>query len=414
MLTGNEALARALVASRLRASYGFVGLPLHRLTENLVARAPQGLRHQSANSDLQATSLALGGALLSGGGTALLLRAGGVNVALEGLATLGLINELRSPQIIIAGFDPGPQAAATAQDDRHTLAYGSQLPQLEPGSPDELYHMTRLAVQASRLAGIPIVIRVSSRVLEMNAEVHESPPDPDGGGVSPVSSYARSAGPYVMSSATYRYHADKRERRLHQLEALATALCTETGGDGPVGVILAGQLGPRIHARLASRRVPTLRLGAAWPLPRLAIERFLRDRREVLVLEEGQRFLEREVQSLAHILDLSCRVRGARARTPMRIDEDHLENAFRGLGSEGQVGAPVERDLVAWRRMQEALIALRPIDMEPWPLFQARAREAVGLSGDGPTCPATRLHPRSRSANGRGRRSERGSVARLS
>ncbi len=377
MLTGNEALARAVGASRLRASYGFAGLPLHRLAESLATRPPAAFRHHPAHSDLQAAALAIGGALLSGGGTALLLRAGGVNVALEALATLGLMNELRSPQLIVAGFDPGPQSAATAQDDRHTLAYGCQLAQLDPGSPDEVYHMARLAVQASRLAGMPICLRTGSRVLDMSAEVHETPADPHGGGVSIASLYARSAGPYVMASATYRYHSDKREHRLQQLEALSAALCTETSGGGRAGVILAGHLGPRVQARLLASHLPSLRLGATWPLPRGTIERFLRGHDDVLVLEEGQRFLEREIRSIAHDVGLTCRVRGSTTRTPLRLDDESLDSQLRPLGVAAGPHPVVERDLAGWRRVQEALIAIRPIDMEPWPLFLARARKKL-------------------------------------
>ncbi len=383
-MTGNEALVRALGAARIRAVHGFVGVPLHRFVEGLAARPPAGLSYRPAQSDITAASLALGGALLSGGGTCLLLRASGMNVALEALATLGLMNELRSPVVIIAGYDAGPQIAATAQDDRGTLAQLCRLPQLEPGSPDELYHHTRLAVRMSRAASLPVVIRVGSRVLEASGEVHELPADPES--EAPVA-YSRSAGPFVLSSATYRYHADKRARRLAQLEAFAGALATRTSGDGGSGVILAGHLGPRAQARVAARKIPSLRLGAAWPLPRRLIEGFLRDKREVLVLEEGEPFLERELQAIALSASGSgpsgaaaatpCRVRGVADHRPVRLDDERLEAALSCFGAAVVDTRPEERDLVTWRTSEEALSAVVPLDMEPWPLFLARARNKL-------------------------------------
>jgi hypothetical protein len=192
-----------------------------------------------------------------------------------------------------------------------------------------------------------------------------------------------------MSSATYRYHVDKRERRMQQLEALSAALCTETSGGGRTGVILAGHLGPRVQARLAASHLPSLRLGAAWPLPRLTLERFLSMHNQVLVLEEGQRFLEREVRALAHELGVACRVRGIVARTPLRLDDEVLDVHLRPLGVVSGQPPVVERDLQAWRRVQEALIAIRPIDMEPWPLFLARARKK--LWGFAPNDPRAQL-----------------------
>jgi TPP-dependent indolepyruvate ferredoxin oxidoreductase alpha subunit len=387
VLSGNEALSRALGACRLRSSHGFVGVPLHRFVEGMTARPLVGLSHRPASSDLSAAGLALGGALLSGSGTCLLLRAGGVNVALEALATLGLMNELRAPVVIIAGSDAGPNSAATAQDDRGTLAHVCHLPQLDPGSPDELYHMTRLAAAASRAAGLPVVVRVSSRVLDVAGEVRESTPDPID--VAFALRYARAAGPYVLSSGTYRYHIDKRARRLQQLEALAGALSTRSGSDGPAGVVIAGHLGSRAHARVTARRVPALRLGMAWPLPRHAIESFLRDKREVLVLEEGEAFLERELQGVAQNAGLPCRVRGLDDRRPLRLDDERLEASLRRIGAAVDEVPPQERDVAAWQAVGEALTAITPLDLEPWALYSARMRNK--LWGFSATDPRARL-----------------------
>jgi TPP-dependent indolepyruvate ferredoxin oxidoreductase alpha subunit len=386
VLSGNDALARALGASRVRTSHGFVGVPLHRFVEGLATKPPLGLTHRPASSDLLAAGLALGGGLLSSAGTCLFLRAGGLNGALEGLATLGLMNELRGPVVIVAGYDAGPMGAATAQDDRGTLAHICHLPQLEPGSPDELYNMTRIAVATSRASGLPVVVRVSSRVLDATGEVRELPPDPIH---TSVQAYARAAGPYVLSSASYRYHVDKRARRLQQLEALAGALISSTGTEGAAGVVLAGHLGPRAQARVTARKVPTLRLGAAWPLPRRALENFMRGKREVLVLEEGEAFLERELQGIAQGAGLDCRVRGLDQRRPARLDDERLEAALRRLGAAVEEARPQERDVAQWHTAMESLHAITPLDMEPWPLFSARTRNK--LWGFAATDPRARL-----------------------
>jgi TPP-dependent indolepyruvate ferredoxin oxidoreductase alpha subunit len=387
MLSGNEALLRALGASRLRTSHGFAGVPLQRFLDGLSSKPPAGLSHRPASSDLSAAGLALGGALLSSTGTCLLIRAGGVNVALEALATLGLMNEFRAPVVIVCGYDAGPNSAATAQDDRLTLANICHLPQLDPGSPDELYHMTRLAAATSRAAGLPVVVRVSTRVLDVAGDVRELPADSIDSGL-PLR-YARGAGPYVLSSASYRYHVDKRVKRLQQLETLAGAMATQTGEGGEVGVIIAGHLGPRAQARVAARKVPTMRLGMAWPLPRKVLEAFMRDKYEVLVLEEGEPFLERELQAIAHGGLVHCRVRGLDDRRPLRIDDERLEVALRRLGNAVEDTQIAERDAAAWRDVSESLSAVGPLDVEPWPLYQARTRNK--LWGFSPSDPRAKL-----------------------
>jgi hypothetical protein len=83
--------------------------------------------------------------------------------------------------------------------------------------------------------------------------------------------FSRAAGPFISTAATYRYHVEKRARRLARAQALVEALAVRTLNDSSHAVVLAGTLGPTAHARAWSRRVSTLRLGASWPLPREAL-----------------------------------------------------------------------------------------------------------------------------------------------
>lgn len=372
MLSGHEALARALGAARIRSAWSFPGAAPGRLAALLDGKSVPGLTHRSSVNEHVAASLALGGALMSGHGTALLLEPSGVNVALDTLATFGVVNELRSPALIVERVDPGSGRASSAQDHRAALASLPRLVQLEAGSPDEAYQLTRLAAQASERAGMPLVVRVHPRALDGRGEVRESPPDLPAG--APLM-FSRAAGPFVSTAATWRYHVEKRARRLARAEALVEALALRTFNDGSHGVVLAGTLGPMAHARAWARRLPTLRLGASWPLPRAALLALMQGRDEVLVLEEGEPFLERELQAFAHRERLDCRVRGAGEAQPQRLDDERVDTLLGRFG--GRVRAdvdPVERAAADWKEAAEAAAALGDDDGEPWPLCFARTR----------------------------------------
>jgi indolepyruvate ferredoxin oxidoreductase alpha subunit len=375
LLSGAEALVRALAAAHIARAWSFPGAPLTQL-ELVLDAGGCGVEHRFVANEQLAASMALGGALLSGQGTCSLMSHVGVSNAVDALASFGVINELRSPALLIEGVDPRPTSARLAQDNRALLSSTAHLAQLEAGAPDEAYQLTRLAARASRGTGIPIAIRVGQRALDGKIELREGQADglPTDGGL-----FARAAGPFVSTAATYRFHAEKRARRLHQLQPLVDALAVKTvAGVSNPGVILAGMLGPTAHALAWARRLSTLRLGAAWPLPRKTLIEFMKGREGVLVLEEGEPFLERELQAFAHREGLACRVRGAGESRPQRLDDERLDTLLQRYG--GRVRAavdPVVRTAEEWKAASAAVAAIGDDDGEPWPLYFARTRASM-------------------------------------
>jgi TPP-dependent indolepyruvate ferredoxin oxidoreductase alpha subunit len=391
VLTGHEALVRALVAARIRRAWSFPGSPLTK-SEMLLDKS-LALKHAFTVNEQVAASLALGGALLSNHATAVLMKHVGVNVALDTLATLGIANELRSAALVVEGVDPGPKTSQNAQDNRATLARVAHLAQLEAASPDEVYHTTRLAAQASLRTGMPIALRYGSRALDPKGDVLESPPDlPSPGIKEGGATFARGAGPWVCTAQTYRYHVEKRGRLLHHLEPLVASLSQVTGapassGDGNYAVIVAGHLGPKAAARAWSRRLAALRLGAAWPLPRKLLLEFLRGRHHVLVLEEGEPFLEHEIAAFCNREGISCRVHGAGGTRPAVLDDERIDALLQRFGGRVKAEAdPVVRDSAGWRAPHEVVLTLAADDDgEPWPLFLARLRgEMKGFAASDP------------------------------
>jgi TPP-dependent indolepyruvate ferredoxin oxidoreductase alpha subunit len=377
LLSGNEALARGLSSARVRAAWSFPGSPLTR-TEILLERKAVPVPHHFSVNEHVAASMALGSALLEQNHSAVLLKHVGVNVAMDALATFGIVNELRSAALIVEGVDVAPLSSQNAQDNRAALASLAQLAQLEAGSAEEIYHLARLAAQASLKTGMPMGLRVGSRSLDDKANVQEAPPNPSA--LKP--SFSRAAGPFVCTAATYRYHMDKRQRRLQALQPFLDLLTVQSGDEGAKAVVIAGHLGPRAHARSWARRLPTLRLGASWPLPRESLTKFLLARDEVLVLEEGEPFLEQHIQALVHREGLACKVRGAGGDRPLHLDDERVDTLLGRFG--GRVRAdidPVNRE--NWKALTEAIIAIGDDDGEPWPLYLSRTRKQMKRFADG-------------------------------
>jgi TPP-dependent indolepyruvate ferredoxin oxidoreductase alpha subunit len=203
VLSGSEALVRALASARIRAAWSFPGSPLTR-AEILLEKKTVPVPHRFCVNEHVAASMAIGGALLSSHNTALLTKHVGINVALDSLATLGLVNELRSACVIVEGLDPQPHTSQNAQDNRGALSSVARLALLEAGSADEVYHLTRLAAIASLKTGMPIAVRAGARALDDQSDVQEAPPTLPG----PAPTFARGQGPFVCTAATSRYHVE--------------------------------------------------------------------------------------------------------------------------------------------------------------------------------------------------------------
>jgi len=379
VLSGHEALARALAASRIRRAFAPASSgasPLGPTARALGERPPErpgaGMALHLAGNEPIAAAMALGGALLDEHPTAALLGRGGVPAALPALASLGLLNELRSPAIVVEGVGDLDGAGALF-DTRGALADVAALPQLEAATPDELYHLTRLATHLSTRVRAPILVRAHQRALEARAAVRETPPLP----LAATPAFARHGGPFLAltGGAPASFHRDKRARLLDRLEPLADALAVQLGDEGPLAVVVAGHLPPEVQARAWARRLPVLRLGASWPLPRARLAAFLRGREQVLVVEEGQPFLEEALQALAHRAGFTTQLRRADGPPPQRYDADRVEGLLGRFGGRVRAEAqPPARDDAAWEALDAAVAAIPDDDGEPWPLYHARTQ----------------------------------------
>jgi indolepyruvate ferredoxin oxidoreductase alpha subunit len=158
-------------------------------------------------------------------------------------------------------------------------------------------------------------------------------------------------------------------------------LSVATSGQGQRGVILAGTLGPALHGIVAARQIPCLRLGCSWPLPRRALVELMRGLKQVIVLEEGEPFLETAVAALASDEQLTCQVQ--RMRPPSVLDAASLQKLLDGLTSaSGEAGA-VTRAAADWKEAFDAVAKIDVEDLEPWTLHLARARKKLKRFPDG-------------------------------
>jgi indolepyruvate ferredoxin oxidoreductase alpha subunit len=302
---GDEALARGILAAGVRLVTGYPGSPATTIFDRLI-EAGDGLDARWAPNEKVAMEIAFG-ASLAGTRSLVVLKSVGLNIALDPLATMALSGG-HAGLVILVGDDPGGWSSQNEQDSRW-LARVAEVPIIEPVSVQQAAAIMVQAYTWSETLGLPIIVRITSALVEAQGIVDEPWDLP----VSRRGFLRRRNRWVVLPVGVTRWH-----RRLHRLlrqfqEMLeASPYDVGTGGGSAVGVIAAGATHIKL-LNLLGDTLPHYRvlgLSSSWPLPQEALTRWLRGMERVVVLEEGGPFVEQQLLALAHDARLPVRILG--------------------------------------------------------------------------------------------------------
>jgi indolepyruvate ferredoxin oxidoreductase alpha subunit len=161
--------------------------------------------------------------------------------------------------------------------------------------------MTRAAFDLSEELGLPVIVRITTRLAHMRGLVPL-------GEIAPIrpppAQIARDPKRFV------NLPANSVANRKRHFEAMAKAAKLSerspfniVAGEGPVGIVASGIAYTYVLDALATLgiadQVGVLRIGLSWPVPRKLLARFLRWKKRILVAEELEPFLEHETELAA-------------------------------------------------------------------------------------------------------------------
>ncbi|MCG5536313.1 thiamine pyrophosphate-dependent enzyme [Ectothiorhodospira mobilis] len=277
LLSGNEAVALAALHAGTHLGTGYPGTPS---TEILEALDQLGGRAQWAPNEKVALEVALG-VSLARGRSLVTMKHVGVNVAADPLFTAAYM-DLVGGLVLISADDPGMASSQNEQDNRH-YARAAGVPMLEPADAQEAYDFTRTAFELSERWGIPVILRMTTRICHARTQVRPGPTRP--GALQP--GFQRDIPGRVMIPA----HARPAHRKLRDKLAQIARWNDAEGpnrvydGDRRLGIIASGV--SVMHAREAAPEARVLSLGLTWPLPMETLRRFVGEVDRCVVIEEG-------------------------------------------------------------------------------------------------------------------------------
>ncbi len=289
LMIGNAAVARGAYEAGVRVVSSYPGTPSTEITESMV-QYPEVYVEWAPNEKV-ACEVAVGAAM-AGARAMSCCKHVGLNVMADPLFTASYIG-VNGGLVLCVADDPGMHSSQNEQDSRH-YARAAKVMMLEPADSQECRDMTMQAFSLSEEYGVPVIVRLTTRVAHSQSLV-ETAARQD----VPLRPYEKNIAKNVMMPANAIRRHVVVEERAGRLKALseATPLNRVEGHGAKIGVICSGV--SYLYAREAlGDQVDYFKLGMVYPLPEQALRAFAAGHERLFVVEELDPFIEEHCRAL--------------------------------------------------------------------------------------------------------------------
>ena len=339
LLLGDEAIAQGAIDAGLSGVYAYPGTPSTEITE-FIQLSPlakeRGIHSRWSTNEKTAMEAALGMSFM-GKRALVCMKHVGLNVCADPFVNSGMTG-VNGGLIVLVADDPSMHSSQDEQDSRF---YGkfAMLPTFEPSSQQEAYDMVAAAFDYSEQQKLPVLMRVTTRMAHSRAVVEvkaEARKEND-------MNYDAEAKNWVLLPANARRrndHVTAQQAALEEDTVASPYNVYTDAADHSLGIIASGIGYNYVRECFAGGQVPYPLLKISqYPLPKKLVRRMLSECERVLIVEEGQPFVEDIVRGVAEMPNVLGRLTGELPRTG-ELNPDVVKKA---LGMEvGENYAPCE------------------------------------------------------------------------
>jgi indolepyruvate ferredoxin oxidoreductase alpha subunit len=163
---GNQAIALGALRAGVNLVCGYPGTPSTEVLETLAARNPGSVHVEWSTNEKAALEVAIG-ASFAGARTLVTMKQVGLNVASDPLMSLVYLG-VKGGMVLLVADDPGPISSQTEQDTRQ-FAQFAKVPVFDPATPEEAFAMVQEAFELSEKFETPVILRPTTRVCHGSA-----------------------------------------------------------------------------------------------------------------------------------------------------------------------------------------------------------------------------------------------------
>jgi len=303
ILLGNEAIVRGALEAGVQFVSTYPGTPASEIGNTFFKIAKKaGVYFEFSTNEKVAMEAGVG-ASFSGLKTLIAMKNFGLNVASDALLPF-VYTGTKGPTVIVVADDPSCHSSAQSEESSRAFASLAHIPVLEPSDPQECKDFVKLAFKISQRYNIPVLVRTTTRVSHQKMPVQ----------LGPLTKQVR-LGKFVKNVHQFvtmppRVLEMKRELlgKIEQIRGLSEKRSTARGSASTTGIITSGISYLYVMEALKELKLnlPVLKLDFFYPLSDKKIKSFIKNLKKVLIVEELEPYLEKEVKSLAK--EVNCKL----------------------------------------------------------------------------------------------------------
>lgn len=328
ILLGNDAIIQGALAAGVNFVSGYPGCPSAEIGDDFAKIAKEkGVYVEWSSNEKTAMEAAIG-ASFSGLKSLVNMKSFGINVCSDALLPL-VYTGTKAPMVIVVADDPSCWSSAQTEQNSRAYAFLGHIPVLEPADPQECYDFTKLGFEISEKFNIPVILRTVTRAAHQRSAVEfsaEGGPASGGDRVKEIKVGEFVRNQHQFSTMPPRVLEMKGEllEKIEKIKAFANASLghSPTGeaklnkiaGDkkSKIGVVVSGtsylytmealeELGIKAHV---------LKLGFFYPVPEKLIANFIKGKTKLLVVEELDSYIEKEIARIAKDVNSKLKIFG--------------------------------------------------------------------------------------------------------
>jgi indolepyruvate ferredoxin oxidoreductase alpha subunit len=305
ILLGNEAIVRGAIEAGVEFVSTYPGTPASEIGNlfSLIAQKNKLKFYFEFSTNEKVALEAVIGASFSGLKSLVAMKHFGLNVASDALMPF-LYTGSKGPTVIVVADDPSCHSSAQSEESSRAYSYLAHIPTLEPSDPQECKDFVLFAFELSERFQIPVLIRLTTRVSHQSAPVKFA----DIKKIRPkkgfVKDYPRfvTMPPRVLEQKKELLAKIKKIKEVSQKSKINKTILgrSKSSSKEKIGVITSGvsYLYVREALKELNLSLPILKLGFFYPLPDKKIKKFITPLKKILVVEELEPYLEKEVKIL--------------------------------------------------------------------------------------------------------------------
>ena len=300
ILLGNEAIVRGALEAGVNFVSTYPGTPASEIGNIFYKIAKEsGVYFEFSVNEKVALEAGIG-ASFSGLKTLVAMKNFGLNVAMDALLPFCYTGS-KGATVIIVADDPSCHSSAQSEENSRFIAEAAHIPVLEPSDPQECKDFVKLGYEISEKFKIAVIIRTTTRVAHQKAlvilgEIKNLP--------KPKAEFVKNKNQFITLPPRVLEMKKELLEKIEKIKVFSekSNLNKIIGNNkSKIGILASSVSYLYVMEALKDLKLslPVLKLGFFYPLPEKKINNFIKPLKKVLIVEELEPYLEKEVKRLA-------------------------------------------------------------------------------------------------------------------